>query len=459
MTGQLKPGQRVPSSRALARDVGLARGTVMLAYEQMTIEGYFVAREGSGTFVSDVIPEGLHPSKDSISLEADIPVRRSELSKRLLKQLDGPDRGEMKTSLYHPFQPGLAPIDVFPRTTLARLANTIYRSIPLSSLGFGDGAGYYPLREALASYLGTTRGLTCTADQIIITTGSQQGFRLACQVLLDEGESIWMEDPGYGGARVAFSQAGQHIVPVPLDEEGLRVDIGKTEGPGARMVYVTPAHQYPSTMTMSLERRLQLIEWVHEQKAWILEDDYDGEFRYQGRPLATLQSLDPHRRVIYMGSLSKVLAPALRIGYLVVPHDLVEAFTFVKAVSDRHTPTILQAVLAKFIEEGHFGRHLRRIRVLCKERQDVLLEAAHTYLKGRIEFEPDPAGLHLIGRLAEGMDDREISRKALERDLVLPAISDYCIRYAVTPALMFGYGSFSPGEIQRGIRRLARVVG
>lgn len=457
--GQLKPGQRVPSSRALAQQIGLARGTVMLAYEQMLLEGYFITRKGAGTFVADVIPESLNPSGASLFLSGQHILQDRSLSRRMLGQLNGPDKNAIKVSICRPFQPGLAPLDAFPRAMMARLSNTVYRSLPMDQLGFGEGAGFLPLREALAGYLGMTRGISCTPGQIIITTGSQQGFRLASQVLLDEGDAVWMEDPGYGGARVAFRQSGQRIVPVPLDAEGLQVDAGRAAEPDARLAYVTPAHQYPAAMTMSLHRRLDLINWAASNNSWILEDDYDGEFRYRGQPLETLQSLDPHQRVIYVGSLSKVLAPALRIGYLIVPPDLVEAFTFAKAASDRHTPVPLQAILAHFIEGGHFGRHLRRIRTLCKERQDVLIEAIDSHLNGRLVAQPDPAGLHLVGYLNEEANDRLISDAATKKSLTIPALSSYSTRHPMPPALILGYGSFTTDEIRGGIQRLASVIG
>ena len=456
--GQLHPGQRMPSSRMLAHDMGLARGTVMLAYEQMSLEGYFVSKKGAGTYIADILPEAMHPDKAQRSTKNLISNQHRPLSNRLEKYFHGPARQTMKSSSFRPFQPGLAPLDVLPRTKLARLANSIYRSIPQSHLGFGDGAGYYPLREALASYLATTRGLACTADQLIITNGSQQAFHLACQVLLDENDAIWMEDPGYGGARVAFSHAGQEVIPIPLDDEGLCVSVGQSTAPHARMVYVTPAHQYPAGMTMSLGRRLDLIRWVAENNAWILEDDYDGEFRYKGRPLATLHSLDPNQRVIYAGSLSKVLAPAFRLGYLVVPEDMVAPFTFAKAALDRHAPTVQQAIMAKFIEEGHFGRHLRRIRTLCKERQEALLDAASRYLKHEIALSPDPAGLHLVGRLKNRTDDMTISNAADSIDLTLPAISSYSTKHPYTPSLIFGYSSFVPHELTLGAKKLAGIL-
>lgn len=458
VTGQLRPGQQVPSSRMLARDLGLARGTVILAYEQMTLEGYFVSRKGAGTFVAKELPEAFHPQQE-LTPQAIRPVPSAgSLSKRMARQLSSPNRNGFRESQYRPFQPGISPIDAFPRTTLARIANSVYRSASFEQLGYGGGAGYPPFREALASYLGTTRGLACTADQVIITSGSQQSFTLVCQVLLDLGDRVWMEDPGYKGARIAIERAGQKVVPVPLDEEGLCVQAGITNAQNAQMAYVTPAHQYPTGVTMSLRRRLQLIQWAFQNESWILEDDYDGEFRYKGRPLATLHSLDPNQRVIYAGSLSKVLAPALRLGYLIVPADLIEAFTFAKTASDRHCPTIQQAIMARFIAEGHFGRHLRRIRTLCKERQEFLLEAAHKHLKHDITLDPDPAGLHLVGELRNREDDITISEEAATQHLVVPALSSFCVEHQAAPALIMGYSLFSQQEINKAVMQLAQVV-
>ena len=458
VNGQLRPGQRLPSSRMLARDLGLARGTVILAYEQMTIEGYFISRKGAGTYVANELPEAFHPQQRDDSRTVSSSGLNRSLSRRMNEQLSGLNRAGFKASQYRPFQPGIAPIDIFPRTTLARIANSVYRSISYEQLGYGGGAGYPPFREALASYLGTTRGLACTPEQVIITSGSQQSFNLVCQVLLDPGDSVWMEDPGYKGARIAFESAYQKVVHVPLDEEGLCVQAGIAKAQKAKMSYVTPAHQYPSGVTMSLRRRLQLIMWASENESWILEDDYDGEFRYKGRPLATLHSLDPNLRVIYAGSLSKVLAPALRLGYLIVPPDLIDAFTFAKTAADRHCSTIQQAIMARFIAEGHFGRHLRRIRTLCKERQDFLLEAVHKHLGSELSLESDPAGLHLVGVLQNQNDDLFLSEAAASQNLVVPAMSSFCIEHKVPPALILGYSLFTQQEISKAVEQLARVM-
>ena len=457
VTGQLRPGQRVPPSRSLAQDLGVARGTVMQAYEQMAIEGYFVSHRGAGTYVAKEVPEAFHPQQGLAEQEiSPIPSGRS-VSRRMRKEMTGPNPKGFRVSQYRPFQPGISPLDAFPRSTLGRIANNMYRSISFEQLGYGGGAGYPPFREALASYLGTTRGLTCTADQIIITTGSQQSFNLVSQVLLDLGDPVWMEDPGYTGARIAFERNGQQVVPVSLDPEGLDIQVGLKEAPGGKLAYVTPAHQYPTGITMSLRRRLELIRWASRHESWILEDDYDGEFRYKGRPLATLHSLDPNKRVIYAGSLSKVLAPALRLGYLIVPADLVEAFTFVKKASDRHCPTIQQAIMARFISDGHFERHLRRIRTLCKERQECLLGVAHKHLKQDVLLEPDPAGLHLVGALLNREDDTQVSEAAASHNIVVPAMSNFCVKYQHLPALILGYSLFTSHEITQGVEQLAQV--
>ena len=458
VNGQLRPGQRIPSSRMLARNLGVARGTVILAYEQMTMEGYFVSYKGDGTYVAKELPEAFHLRQPHTAGDKSHMLSGRSLSKRMNGQLNGPNRTGFRLSQYRPFQPGISPIDVFPRTTLARIASTVYRSASFEQLGYGGGAGYRPLREALASYLGMTRGLACTADQVIITSGSQQSFTLVCEVLLDREEQVWMEDPGYTGARIAFERAGQQVVPVPLDKEGVCVEVGIANASKAKMAYVTPAHQYPAGVTMSLQRRLQLIQWASQNGSWILEDDYDGEFRYKGRPLATLHSLDPNRRVMYAGSLSKVLAPALRLGYLIVPDDLIEAFTFAKTASDRHCPTLQQAIMARFIAEGHFERHLRRIRTLCKERQVFLLEAANKYLKKAVILEPDPAGLHLVGLLQNREDDSVVSEAAASRNLIVPAMSSFCEAHPYTPSLILGYSLFTQPEIDKATKQLSQVV-
>jgi GntR family transcriptional regulator/MocR family aminotransferase len=302
----------------------------------------------------------------------------------------------------------------------------------------------------------------CEASQVIVVTGAQQAVDLAARILLDPGDTAWVEDPGYQGARGALIAAGIRLAPVPVDAEGLDVRRGARSAPGARLVYVTPSHQYPLGVTMSLNRRLALLEWASASGAWILEDDYDSEYRYAGRPLAALQGLDTAGRVIYAGTFSKVLFPALRLGYLVVPPELVDAFIAARALADRHSPSVTQAALADFIDGGHFARHVRRTRALYAERQAALVHAARRTLGGLLEVAPAEAGMHLMGWLRAGVDDRAAARAALTRAVDVPPLSAYRAR-PTRPSdrggLMLGYAAYAPREIDEACGRLALALG
>jgi GntR family transcriptional regulator/MocR family aminotransferase len=317
------------------------------------------------------------------------------------------------------------------------------------------------LRETIAAHLGEARAVRCEASQVIVVTGAQQAVDLAARVLLDPGDTAWVEDPGYQGARGALVAAGIRLAPVPVDREGLDVRRGAREGPGARLVYVTPSHQYPLGVTMSLNRRLALLEWASASGAWILEDDYDSEYRYAGRPLAALQGLDTAGRVIYAGTFSKVLFPALRLGYLVVPPDLVDAFVAARALADRHSPSVTQAALADFIDGGHFARHVRRTRALYAERQAALVRAARRSLGGVLEVAPAEAGMHLMGWLVAGLDDRAAARAALTRNVDAPPLSGFRVRPArrgERGGLVLGYAAYTPREIDDACGRLAAAL-
>jgi GntR family transcriptional regulator/MocR family aminotransferase len=296
-------------------------------------------------------------------------------------------------------------------------------------------------------------------EQVIVVSGSQQALDLSARVLLDPGDAVWVEDPGYMGARGALSGAGARLVPVPVDEEGLEVAKGIEREPGARLACVTPSHQYPLGVTMSLGRRLELLGWAGRSGAWVIEDDYDSEYRYTGRPLEALQGLDTGGRVLYVGTFSKVLFPALRLGYLVVPPDLVDAFASARELTDRHPPTVEQAVLAGFIDEGHFVRHLRRMRALYARRQAALVEEAAHELPGLLDVGPAAAGLHLVGWLPEGEDDREASRRAANRGVEAPPVSLYGAELRVRGGLMLGYAAVAEREMRGGVRRLAEALG
>jgi GntR family transcriptional regulator/MocR family aminotransferase len=325
-----------------------------------------------------------------------------------------------------------------------------------SLLSYGED--YMPLRQAIAGYLGTARGVHCTAAQVILVAGAQQGLDLAARVLLQPGQTAWVEDPGYRGAHGALLAAGVQPVPVPVDAEGLDVAAGVARSSGARLAYVTPSRQFPLGITMSLRRRLELLAWATQAQAWVLEDDYDSEYRYTGRPLTALQGLDREARVIYLGTFSKVLFPALRLAYLVVPGDLVDTFATMRLVVSRHPPLLEQHVLAAFIAEGHFARHIRRMRALYAHRQQVLVDAVQRELSGLLHVPPSDAGMHLVGWLPDGVDDEAVSRRAAAQGIAAVPLSAYTLAAHCQPALVLGYTALNERAIHSGIRRLAQAL-
>ena len=463
LSGRLRPGVRLPSTRVLAQDLGASRNTALAAFGQLLAEGYLEGRVGAGTTVARTLPETFLRARPEAA-GTGRPGRRPRLSRRgalLLGTRAGLAGGTM---LARPFRPGLPGLDAFPFDLWTRLVARRWRRVPRQLLDYGDPAGHAPLREAIAAYLGEARAVRCEASQVIVVTGAQQAVDLAARVLLDPGDTAWVEDPGYQGARGALVAAGIRLAPVPVDEEGLDVRRGARGAPGARLVYVTPSHQYPLGVTMSLQRRLALLEWASASGAWILEDDYDSEYRYAGRPLAALQGLDTAGRVIYAGTFSKVLFPALRLGYLVVPPGLVDPFVAARALADRHSPSVTQAALADFIEGGHFARHVRRTRALYAERQAALVGAARGVLGGLLEVTPAEAGMHLMGWLPDGVDDRAASCAALVHEVDAPPLSAYRARpdrggkRGERGGLMLGYAAYAPREIDEACARLALAL-
>jgi GntR family transcriptional regulator/MocR family aminotransferase len=464
LDGRLVAGARLPSTRTLARELGVSRSTVVEAFRQLLAEGYIKSTVGSGTRVSAELPEEALRARTSARLARDdtgrtrLARKEKVLSRRgrLLtsaKATTSPDLGKPRV-----FRPGLPALDEFPSRTWSRITADIARHRPSTLLAYGPSAGYGPLRQAVAEYLAVSRGVRCEPEQVVVVSGSQQALYLAASILLDPGDEVWVEDPGYAGVRGALVGAGAKLVPVPVDEEGLDVDAGISAASRARMAYVTPSHQYPTGSVMCLARRLKLLDWAVEADAWLLEDDYDSEYRYSGRPLSSLQGLDEGGRVIYVGTFSKVLAPALRLGYLVAPPDLVDGFISARALSDRHPPTLEQAVLAEFIVEGHFARHLRRTRTLYATRQRALIEAAEKELTGVLEFRPARAGMHLVGWLSEGSDDRYVSRLAAAAGVEAPPLSAYSLGAQGKCGLVLGYAAFTEREISGGVAMLGEAL-
>ncbi len=455
LSGQLRPGARLPATRSLAMTLGVARQTAVEAYDQLTAEGYISAQQGSGTCVC-AVPDDL--------LRAYRPAARPRSSRgRILSH-----RGTILAAAPalpawlrgwtpRPFRMGVPALDAFPFDEWRRLAARRSRRPPRDLTAYGEPAGYRPLRNAIAAYMSATRAARCTPEQVLIVEGSQQALDLAARVLLDPGDAVWFEEPGYWGARRAFHASEARLVPVPVDGSGLNVEAGIARCRAARLAYVTPSHQYPLGTTMSLERRLALLSWARRTDAWIFEDDYDSEYRYTGPPITALQGLDDEGRVIYVGTFSKVLFPALRLGYMIIPDDMVDAFVTARALVGQHSPSLAQATLTDFIEEGHFARHIQRMRRLYAERQEILRTTVAAVLGSALEVPVSDTGMHVIGWLPSGVGDRALSQRAAAEGIHAAPLSAFYLETCPRGGLLLGYAGYTPREITDGVRRLARL--
>jgi len=455
---RLRPGQRMPSTRGLADELGLSRIPVLNAFEQLVAEGYLDARTGAGTYVSSTLPRESSMSRhDAMERAAAEKTKRrekrpvSKVSRRLpsiqpwLKGVGA-------------FAVGHAAIDHFPYATWTRLLSRHSHHLTAKLLRYGSALGYLPFREAVADYLRTTRAMHCEAEQIMVVSGSQQALAICARALLDQGDQIWTENPGYHGGRAALELVGARVIPVPVDDEGLDVAAGIARAPKARAALVTPSHQYPLGATMSASRRLQLLNWASKRGGWIIEDDYDSEYRYESLPLGALQGLDRDHRVIYIGTFSKVLFPALRLGYIVIPPDLVEAFSNVRRSIDICPPAFLQAVLTDFLREGHFALHIRRMRRRYRERRTALVDAVRTTLGEEFKVLGEQAGMHLVVELPPGLSDLLVAKAAAEGELWIMPLSWCYAGRSLKQGLVLGYGGSTVPEIRAGVRRLGDVV-
>lgn len=451
LEGRLTPGTRLPATRTLAEELGVSRMTVLDAYDRLTLEGFLDARVGAGTWVSEQIDPALLPGDSAESRPRSLSGRGDDIT-----VLEGPTPRPYPEPT--PFQLGIPALDEFPLESWARIAGRAWRDATHAQLGYGGNTGYAPLREAVALHLRTSRGLGCTASQVIVVEGTQQGLDLSARVLLDRGDRCWMEEPGYGGARGAVVSAGGAPVPIPVDREGLRVDAGRRRAPDARLAYVCPSHQFPLGVVMSLSRRLALLSWAEERDAWILEDDYDSEYRYGGQPLMSLQGLDTSGRVLYLGSFSKTLFPSLRLGYVVVPPDLVDTFAKARAYTGQHAPTVNQALLADFMENGDFVRHVRRMRGIYEDRRDTLLEALDRELGAAVEVGPADSGLHVTVRFRSPVDDVAISDRARDAGVEALPLSRFYDGVPGATGLVLGYGAAPPTATPPAAEILARTV-
>lgn len=457
LSGRLHGGMRLPSTRTLCAELGLSRITILNAFDQLTAEGFLQSRTGAGTFV------GAEWEGRAAASEAPRqPPRLSSLSQSVLS-MRSDHFGGVSYAAWEPgcpisFLPSHAAYDAFPMPVWRRLMSRHLRQPSKEMLSYGELKGQQALREALVEYVYDARGIACTAQQVVIVSGAQQAFNLLSMLLLDPQDSVWMEDPGHIAARIAFQAQGCQVVPLRIDAEGLDVQQGLRECPKARLAFTTPSRQHPLGTTMSYARRLELIEWAGREQGWIIEDDCDSEFRYQGRPQPALYAMDQGARVIYVGTFSKVLFPSLRLGYVILPEALVEPFCAVRAVMDRSPPSLLQAVTADFMREGHFIGHVRRMRALYHRRQHCLLEQLQSRLGGFLEVQPVDAGMHLIGWLAPELDDAAIASGLASQQIYTYALSDYCMRRYLRPGLLIGFAGTPEEQAGAKVAGLAQAL-
>ena len=457
LTGQLERGARLPSTRTLASELGVARMTTALAYQQLVLEGYLESRVGQGTVVARSLPVTLPGTEIACSQEVRTDKGQTSFihlakSLRPLKDIPWPTRPEGQTGgTFSGGEPGL---DLFPYEVWARLLARRARQSLREFAHYQPPAGYFPLREAIAAHIGVTRGVRCTPEHIIMTAGSQGALDLAVRTLLNPGEAAWLENPGYFGTRGALLATGARLVPVPVDEQGLVVEIGRERCESARLVSTTPSHQFPTGVTMSLSRRMLLLDWAREAGAWILEDDYDSEYRFSGRPLEALQGLDRDGRVLYIGTFSKVLFPALRLGYLVAPTELIEPLLLMRRSLDMHLPMLEQMALFDFLHEGYYARHLRRMRHHYQKLRDLLYRELQAHLGGLLEVHASEVGMHLVGWLSPGKDDRRAAQLAAQVGIQVLPVSTYSLEPLPRGGLVFGYAGTDEEAIPHGVKRL-----
>jgi GntR family transcriptional regulator / MocR family aminotransferase len=452
LEGRLSPGARLPASRDFARQHCLSRGTVVSVFERLQTDGYLCCRVGSGTWVNGRVPAG-HHARQHFS-------RPPAYVRRVISAYARPKPfiGMAATKSGRPFQMRDPDLTEFPAKLWGRIAARRARTFRSWLETEDDGRGYLPLREAIAAYLGLSRGVRCTPNQVIVVSGVQQALDLLARLLLKPEVPVWMEDPGYFGASIAFGNVGAKIIPVPVDEQGLSVSAGMRMCAHAKGMYLTPAHQFPLGMTMSLERRMAVLKWASRAGAFVIEDDYDSEYRFEGKPVPALQSLDRSSNVILIGSFSKLLFPSLRLGYVVLPPSLVDFFLAFRYRTDFRALNLDQAVLCDFIVGGHLGRHLRRMRELYATRLSALIDGGRQYLKGLLEISSVKAGLYTAAFLKNGMTSRQAETVAAAHGIEAIALDRFTLKRPDPKGVLLGFAAFDEATIRKGLIELAAAL-
>jgi GntR family transcriptional regulator/MocR family aminotransferase len=448
-SGALGPGTRVPSSREMASQLGVARTSVVAAYEHLLAEGYIESRRGSGTFISGEV--------DGLAARPATP-RAAKRSMPIAARAFTDFERSAAQSEPRPFNTGRTLIDARTAETWRTLTHRAVRLLGANALGYSDPAGLIELRQSICDYLRAARAVRCEPDQIIVTAGTQQAIDIAIRVLLEPGDDVWVEDPGYPltYAQLELAKVKPHAIPV--DAQGLIVSAGRRAAPRARAAFVTPSHQFPTGVALSLTRRLELLAWARKSDAFVIEDDYTSEFRYSGPPLASLQGLDDTERVIYVGTLNKALFPGLRIGYAVVPRALLQAFIGARYLIDRQPPTLQQTVTAEFMQQGHFAAHIRRMRHLYREQRDALATTLEKRASEWLEVAVPDQGMHLVAYLRGGLSDLAVEAAAQREGIMVRAISRFYRGAEPRAGLMLGFSGFPRQLIVPAAAKLAAIV-
>ena len=451
ISGALKKRDRLPSSRTLAGELAIARDTVEAAYQHLESEGFLTRIRGSGTFVADAGPDFVFekPSRTTKVVRKIAIADRGELALRL---------GGVRDPGVRAFAAAMPDIRAFPLATWNRVASRVGRQHGTIALNYCDAQGYGPLREQIARYLAAHRGVRCAPDNIVVLTSSQQALTMVATLLLEPGDVVAVEDPGYPGIKSALRLAGAKLLPVGLDESGLRVDVLARLRSPLRGIYVTPSHQYPTGVTLSLERRLALIKWARSNKAWIIEDDYDSEYRYEGSPISCIQGIDTSGCVLYVGTFTKTLFPGLRLAYLVVPSHLVNAFVTARTLMDGHSAYLNQAILAEFMADGHFTAHIRRMRQLYQGRRDAFLNSFQRHLSSFAEAGAANGGFQIACQLKDRIDEAESIRIAAATGIQLPSLRDLYLGPKGKSGWVMGYVALAPQEAEVAMTKLKRAL-
>jgi GntR family transcriptional regulator/MocR family aminotransferase len=454
LSGGLRAGVRLPATRTVAKDLGISRTTVIEAFARLQAEGLIESRTGAGSYVARALMDHRPPPNSAAGRAA--AARPPRLSRIMTRGSES-----FHDRLPHgarAFTTAMPAFDAFPMALWSRHVAKHWRAHRDVVMGYGDTQGYMPLRRAIAAHLRANRAIACEPEEVFIVNGAQHGFQLIASILMDPGDKVWFENPGAIGARNCFVAAGAELVPVPVDDEGLLVEEGLARAPWFRLAFVTPSHQQPLGCTMSLRRRLALLAAAEQADAWVVEDDYDGEFCYGNRPPPTLKSTDTTGRVIYVGTFSKTLFPALRLGYVLVPPALVEAFDRIVRSFVTGVPSNPQAVVADFMDDGHFAAHIRRMRKLYAERHEALIAAAGRKLSGLLDVVPTDTGLHTIGFLRRDLSESDATAGAWARKITVVPMQRFAIAPIATTGLVLGFSGVGTAEIGRGVDILAEVL-